>query len=251
MTTSAAPGSPPLTDPTDVISRRAVAKIIDYVIAVAVASIGFIALLHSFQSHDVVNAADYCNQVTTSSHFCVAIGPSKAWEFDQPSRLLYLPSLVLWFFIAWTEGRWGWTPGKLALGLRVIRQTDGQACGFGRSVVRNLLWIVDGLIFGMVALLVANRSTGHRRLGDNAAGTLVVDRAAFGTPPVIPGLAISGYLAPGMAPPMTGTPLPFDTPVWDAASQHLHPVLDHPPGLARVRQAQPAVETHQHVTGVR
>lgn len=68
----------------------------------------------------------------------------------------------------------GRTPGKRWTGLRVVR-SDGGPVGFVTSSVRNLCRIVDilpGAYFvGMVFVLASKH---NQRLGDLAAGTLVV-----------------------------------------------------------------------------
>jgi uncharacterized RDD family membrane protein YckC len=76
----------------------------------------------------------------------------------------------------------GQTPGKQALGIRVI-QTSGTALNFTQAAVRNVLRVVDGLpllipdlmpvAYG-VGFLVAACNRESRRFGDLAAGTLVV-----------------------------------------------------------------------------
>jgi uncharacterized RDD family membrane protein YckC len=85
-------------------------------------------------------------------------------------------SFLIWFgydvlFEVLANGR---TPGKRAVGLRVVR-TGGQPVGFLTSSVRNLLRIVDGpatsYIAGIVSIVASKR---NQRLGDMAAGTLVV-----------------------------------------------------------------------------
>ena len=82
----------------------------------------------------------------------------------------------------------GRTPGKLAVGLRVVRR-DGRPVDFVTSAVRNLLRIVDFLpsfyVIGSV-MIVATRD--HQRLGDVAAGTVVVRerRAATKVVPLPP-----------------------------------------------------------------
>jgi uncharacterized RDD family membrane protein YckC len=73
----------------------------------------------------------------------------------------------------------GRTPGKRVAGLRVVR-SGGQPVGFVASAVRNVLRLVDSLptlyLVGMISVIV----TAHnQRLGDLAAGTIVVrERAA-------------------------------------------------------------------------
>src|SRR5207253_4643105 len=68
----------------------------------------------------------------------------------------------------------GRTPGKGLNGLRVVR-TDGSPVGFFTSAVRNVLRLADLLpgmyLAGIVSILVTRR---NQRLGDLAAGTLVV-----------------------------------------------------------------------------
>lgn len=68
----------------------------------------------------------------------------------------------------------GATPGKKALGLRVM-SANGTPVGWTNSLLRNLVRTVDFLpgcyAFGCVAVLL---SRDFQRLGDMAAGTLVV-----------------------------------------------------------------------------
>jgi uncharacterized RDD family membrane protein YckC len=71
----------------------------------------------------------------------------------------------------WNRGR---TVGKLAAGLRVVR-TGGEPVGFLTAAVRNFLRLADFLpafyVVGIITLLVTSR---NQRLGDLAAGTIVV-----------------------------------------------------------------------------
>jgi uncharacterized RDD family membrane protein YckC len=68
----------------------------------------------------------------------------------------------------------GRTPGKRLNGLRVVRES-GAPVTFATSAVRNVLRVVDILpgtyLVGMVTILATRR---NQRLGDLAAGTLVV-----------------------------------------------------------------------------
>jgi len=68
----------------------------------------------------------------------------------------------------------GRTPGKRWTGLRVV-QVGGGPVTFRASAVRNLLRMVDALPFAYVVGIVAITATEkNQRLGDLAAGTLVV-----------------------------------------------------------------------------
>ncbi len=71
----------------------------------------------------------------------------------------------------------GQTLGKRALGLRVIK-TGGYPIGFADSAIRNLVRVVDFLPFFYGAGLLTMLINGNwQRLGDLAAGTLVVKTA--------------------------------------------------------------------------
>lgn len=82
--------------------------------------------------------------------------------------------LLEWFYPVFFELLRGATPGKRAMGLEVV-QDDGTPVGPAASVIRNLLRVVDFLPLlygaGFVSTLV---DRDFRRLGDLAAGTLVV-----------------------------------------------------------------------------
>jgi len=90
---------------------------------------------------------------------------------------LYLIGLfaLLWFYPVLFEVRaHGQTPGKRFMGLRVV-QENGTPVGWSASVLRNFLLVADFLPLLYLAGLVAMISdTSFRRLGDLAAGTLVV-----------------------------------------------------------------------------
>jgi uncharacterized RDD family membrane protein YckC len=71
----------------------------------------------------------------------------------------------------------GRTPGKRALGLRVV-MADGRPVGLRASAVRNLLRLVEGLPLSYVPAIVSILVTrSNQRLGDLAAGTVVMHEA--------------------------------------------------------------------------
>lgn len=89
--------------------------------------------------------------------------------------LLIVIFLTGWgYFIVGEVLGTGRTWGKRWMGLRVVRD-DGSRVRFGDSVIRNLLRIADILpgnyTVGMVSILVTKQ---HKRLGDMAAGTVVI-----------------------------------------------------------------------------
>jgi uncharacterized RDD family membrane protein YckC len=81
----------------------------------------------------------------------------------------------------------GRTLGKRAVGLRVV--TDGgTAVGLRASLIRNVLLLVEGLPTSYVPAVISVLATrNNQRLGDLAAGTLVVreaKRATVAPPPL-------------------------------------------------------------------
>ncbi len=86
-----------------------------------------------------------------------------------------------WLYGAVCETLWsGQTPGKMVLGLRVVRD-DGAPARLPDFLLRNLLRAVDALpvaflllpTFGLAAVVMA-ADRRQRRLGDVVAGTVVV-----------------------------------------------------------------------------
>ncbi len=105
--------------------------------------------------------------------------------------VMFLAAFFLeWLFPAWCEARWnGATPGKRLLGL-VVLNDDGSPVRWSAALTRNLLRAVDFLPFlyatGLAAMLV-NRD--FKRLGDLAAGTVVVYREGAHRAVLIPAAA--------------------------------------------------------------
>jgi uncharacterized RDD family membrane protein YckC len=77
-----------------------------------------------------------------------------------------------------TRGR---TVGKLAVGLRVVRD-DGGAIRFRHALVRGLLAVVEVYLFLAVSVITSLVSPEGKRLGDYLAGTVVVRERAPRSP---------------------------------------------------------------------
>jgi uncharacterized RDD family membrane protein YckC len=74
----------------------------------------------------------------------------------------------------WPSTHGGQTPGMKWLGLKVVREEDGGEPTLGQHALRWLLLIVDGMVAGLVGLVIMSTSERKQRLGDMAAHTLVV-----------------------------------------------------------------------------
>jgi uncharacterized RDD family membrane protein YckC len=94
--------------------------------------------------------------------------------------VIFIVFLLFWGYFTLFEAFWnGRTPGKRVARIRVI-QRSGRAIGLFESMARNLVRYIDMQPFplyavGVITIFVTRQ---HQRLGDLAAGTLVVrDRA--------------------------------------------------------------------------
>lgn len=223
-------------DPTDVIGRRIGAYIIDGVLAAAF--VALVLVLGNFHLYDrtappegqtATATCDRFNQVdqpagtprvvdeqghSNETTICVPYEGDTIY-FDMRDLLgvyldLFLASLgALVLNLVMLQGLTGATVGKFATGLRTVR-ADGSHCGIGRAALRTLLLqVIDGQVFiGLILMIVTD---GHRRLGDMAAGTYVIDRADVGRPVVIPPKASA--VAWTYPPPGSGYPVPGPAPV--------------------------------------
>jgi len=140
-----------------VLRRRLAAGLVDAVLIMA-----GLALVVGIWGN---NSADLGNGRLT-------LGLSLGWQ----PFLLYLLTISVCYVLF--EGARSVTPGKLTLGLRVVKY-DGSPCGWVAALRRNILRPVDALPFAvpyLVGLAAAGLSARRQRLGDVFAGTLVVKK---------------------------------------------------------------------------
>lgn len=99
------------------------------------------------------------------------------------SILLVAALAVLLGYPAGFETLWrGRTPGKAAMGLRVVTR-EGGPIGFRHAIVRAIFGLVELLgTLGAVAVVTALISRRGQRLGDLAAGTVVLRERSAGGP---------------------------------------------------------------------
>ena len=113
--------------------------------------------------------------------FAVAILAAALQWFGSASMGLILLVLFVaeWLYPVLFEVLWhGRTPGKRAFGLTVVRD-DGLPVDWGSSFLRNLLRTADFLPGMFGAALVSMMATkSFKRLGDLAAGTIVIYTAS-------------------------------------------------------------------------
>lgn len=99
--------------------------------------------------------------------------------------VVLLVNFVLFFgywvgFETLTHGR---TPGKMAMGLRVVT-VEGSPVRFRHAAIRAALGTVDfSLTMGIGAVMTTMLSKRHQRLGDMVAGTVVLRERSAAPPP--------------------------------------------------------------------
>ncbi len=85
--------------------------------------------------------------------------------------IIYTLLVLGYYFIL--ELKTGQTVGKMLLKIKVV-SADSQPLTPGKVAVRTILRIVDGIFFYLVAFICVVATKQKQRLGDMAAGTLVV-----------------------------------------------------------------------------
>jgi uncharacterized RDD family membrane protein YckC len=147
----------------------------------------------------------------------------------QLATLIYVllgNTLILGYFLICEAATSGRTPGKAALRLRAVGG-GGEPISVSQAAIRNVVRLADYLpVFygvGIIALFASGRG---KRLGDLAAGTVVVrERAAVTLPQLVrwaeASLARTARAAPAADPAGGATPPP--APV--AAQPRLDPAL--------------------------
>ena len=116
--------------------------------------------------------------VLAGGHASVAKAAASEERFLESFAVATVVAIVFTVFFGYFilfEALWdGQTPGKKALGIRVVRD-GGYPLDFGSSLIRNLVRVGEMLAgFYAVGAISALLSTENKRLGDYAAGTIVV-----------------------------------------------------------------------------
>jgi uncharacterized RDD family membrane protein YckC len=90
------------------------------------------------------------------------------------SALVYFVVVFAYYIVM--EGYLGQTVGKMLLGIKVVREANGEVPGVRASAIRTVLRLVDGLFFYLVAFISVLVTGKNQRLGDMVAHTLVVKK---------------------------------------------------------------------------
>jgi uncharacterized RDD family membrane protein YckC len=169
--------------PTQVVGRRVAAFLIDLVVLYGVSFALFFAMadteeeqLEKLLKGDLTaDSTTYGNIQIGDNEYSLAGGDFVLW--------LLIVTLFGFLYLVVLQGIKGWTPGKLALGIRVVDESGKTGPGIGKAAIRWLLWIVDGFFFYLVAFVSALATEKNQRVGDMLAKTYVVGQNDVGRPP--------------------------------------------------------------------
>ena len=142
-------------NPTNVVGRRVGAFLIDGLIVAAITAAAW------FATTEEVSGACIAGGIEVG-------GNCRGFTEDSAGQGIFgLVSLLAGLVVYWIiPGLTGTSPGKSAVGIRIIAR-DGGKPGLGRALVRYLMWIVDSFPYiipyltGIITALVDDK---NRRL---------------------------------------------------------------------------------------
>lgn len=194
---------------TNVMGRRILGFAIDWILAAAAFIVIGTIVLESFEGAGATVGSDACDLVEDEYPLCFDVDGDLLVGTGSDIVILVISAIVIWLGLRIIpQAVAGVTPGKKVTGIRVVRP-DGQPLGFGTSLVRELLLLVDSLFFYLVGLITALASKNNQRVGDHVANTFVVRSYAAGEPQsALPSVQPTSALSPPAAPVEA-------TPTWD------------------------------------
>jgi uncharacterized RDD family membrane protein YckC len=181
--------SPPDKKPTAVLIRRYIARLIDLVVYWVALAIPFLLM-----ADQKTLAEANVNPDSYDKYGSFALGADRVFRADdklfifERKELFIIAGIaagVALIFELITQGRFGWTVGKLLTGLRTVNR-EGVRPGIVRAFFRTVLLALDalpGYVIPLVGGIFALASADNRRLGDYAGGTYVVGRNSMGEDP--------------------------------------------------------------------
>lgn len=100
------------------------------------------------------------------------MGPQEhLWGILDPICLVFL--FIIFAYLILMEAYVGWTVGKRIMGMMVV-DGRGNKIGLSKSIIRNLLRLVDGLpAFNILGIILITTSPKDQRFGDRIAKTYV------------------------------------------------------------------------------
>jgi uncharacterized RDD family membrane protein YckC len=133
---------------------------------------------------DLIGYVQFMSKLVNNVRACQEQGmttcPTTVHMASGTTFLFFVAALLglagqLW--LSHSEGTTGYTPGKKALGIKLVRESTGRPVGFGTAFGRRMLQIVDALPFYLGFLWPAWDAK-RQTLSDKILSTIVIN-----TPP--------------------------------------------------------------------
>lgn len=159
--------------PTAVAGQRFVAFLIDTLIICVIIAIFWLLLVDKLPKDQVIGDAGFD---IGDKRYAFTEGNS-----EKQTIWLLLSGLTAFIVSVVIPSFSGWSPGRAVAGIRVV-DGEGRPPGFGKSLVRWLLWIVDGFFFWAVGGIMVLANSKNQRLGDMATKTYTVKKELTGQP---------------------------------------------------------------------
>lgn len=138
------------------IVRRGIALLLDFLFL----SIFFFPITYWYSGKWIINPEDHL------------------WGSTDPICLVFL--FIIFAYFTFMEAYVGWTIGKRLLSIRVVDEA-GNKIGLSKSLLRNLLRLVDGLpALNILGIVLIARSAKGQRFGDRVATTYVISSDRIG-----------------------------------------------------------------------
>jgi uncharacterized RDD family membrane protein YckC len=163
----------PTQKPTAVAGQRLVAFLIDALLISAIVVVFWLLLVDKLPKDQVVGDAGFEIGDKRYAFTEENSGKQTLW-FLIVGLTAFLLSVVVPSFA-------GSSPGRAVAGIRVVDE-QGRPPGFVKSLVRWLLWIVDGFFFWAVGGILVLATGKNQRLGDMASNTYTVKKELAGQP---------------------------------------------------------------------
>jgi uncharacterized RDD family membrane protein YckC len=159
--------------PTAVAGQRLVAFLIDALLISAIIVVLWLLLVDKLPKDQVIGDAGF------------DIG-DKRYAFTEDNSYkqtiwLLLSGIAMFTISVVVPSFRGSSPGRAVAGVRVVDE-HGRPPGFVKSLVRWMLWLVDGIFFYLVGGILVLATGKNQRLGDMATKTYTVKKELAGQP---------------------------------------------------------------------
>jgi len=170
-------------DPTDVAGKRIVAAIIDVGLGWVLYMLSmYVAFSLYSEPNAPLMSALTVNNACGGAAMCSTFNDRHVAGLPSALPMVVFVTYLVGVFLV-QRGITARTLGTAAMGLATVNE-QGEPIGIGIAVVRSVIGVVDYLpcCLPVVGLVTMITTTGHRRVGDMAAKTYMIDSAYIGVP---------------------------------------------------------------------